>query len=74
MAQTQEVSKGYISNRYSNNIVGKKGKSFTVLRPSGKIKIDSQIFDASTEGDFIEKNKNIIVVSVEGSSLKVKKA
>ena len=74
LAQTQEVSKGYISNRYSNNIVGKKGKSFTVLRPSGKIKIDSQIFDASTEGDFIEKNKNIIVVSVEGSSLKVKKA
>ena len=74
LAQTQEVSKGYISNRYSNDIVGKKGKSFTVLRPSGKIKIDSQIFDASTEGDFIEKNKNIIVVSVEGSSLKVKKA
>ena len=74
LAQTQEVSKGYISNRYSNNIVGKKGKSFTVLRPSGKIKIDSQIFDASTEGDFIEKNKNITVVSVEGSSLKVKKA
>ena len=74
LAQTQEVSKGYISNRYSNNIVGKKGKSFTVLRPSGKIKIDSQIFDASTEGDFIEKNKNIIVVSVEGASLKVKKA
>ena len=74
LAQTQEVSKGYISNRYSNNIVGKKGKSFTVLRPSGKIKIDSQIFDASTEGDFIEKNKNIRVVSVEGSSLKVKKA
>ena len=74
LSQTQEVSKGYISNRYSNNIVGKKGKSFTVLRPSGKIKIDSQIFDASTEGDFIEKNKNIIVVSVEGSSLKVKKA
>ena len=74
LAQTQEVSKGYKSNRYSNNIVGKKGKSFTVLRPSGKIKIDSQIFDASTEGDFIEKNKNIIVVSVEGSSLKVKKA
>ena len=74
LAQTQEVSKGYISNRYSNNIVGKKGKSFTVLRPSGKIKIDSQIFDASTEGDFIEKNKNIIGVSVEGSSLKVKKS
>ena len=74
LAQTQEVCKGYLSNRYSNNIVGKKGKSFTVLRPSGKIKIDSQIFDASTEGDFIEKNKNIIVVSVEGSSLKVKKA
>ncbi len=72
--ETQEISKGYISNKFSEDIVGKKGTSFTVLRPSGKVKINNQIFDASTEGDFIEKNKTIIVVSGEGSSLKVKKA
>ena len=31
------------------------------------------IYDAATEGEFIEKNKNIIVINYEGSSLRVKK-
>ena len=51
-----------------------KGKSFTVLRPSGKVIIDENIYDASTSGEYIEKNKKIIVTNNEGSSLKVKKA
>jgi|TARA_B100000902_G_scaffold367186_1_gene389581 membrane-bound serine protease (ClpP class) len=73
LGETQEVSKGYISNKYSNDIIGKKGKSFTVLRPSGKVIINDKIYDASTEGSFIEKNQKIIVSSTEGSSLKVNK-
>ena len=74
LGETQEISKGYISNKYSDDIIGKKGKSFTVLRPSGKVIINDNIYDASTEGGFIEKNQKIIVSSTEGSSLKVKKA
>ena len=74
LAETQDISKGYISNKYSDDIVGKKGKSFTVLRPSGKVIINDMIYDATTEGEFIEKNKNIIVINSEGSSLRVKKA
>lgn len=73
LAETQDISKGYISNKYSDDIVGKKGKSFTVLRPSGKVIINDMIYDATTEGEFIEKNKNIIVINSEGSSLRVKK-
>ena len=73
LAETQDISKGYISKKYSNNIVGRKGKSFTVLRPSGKVIINDVIYDATTEGEFIEKNKNIIVINSEGSSLRVKK-
>ena len=73
LAETQDISKGYISNKYSDDIVGKKGKSFTVLRPSGKVIINDMIYDAATEGEIIEKNKNIIVINSEGSSLRVKK-
>jgi len=51
-----------------------KGKSFSVLRPSGKILINEKIYDASTNGEFIEKNKKVEVISNEGSSLKVKKS
>ena len=74
LGETQETSKGYISKKYSDNLLNMKGKSFTVLRPSGKVIIDEKIYDASTSGEYIEKNKKIIVTNNEGSSLKVKKA
>ena len=73
LEETQDTSKGFISQKYSNDLVGKKGKSFSVLRPSGKIILSDKVYDASTSGEFIEKNKNIIVINNEGSSLKVKK-
>ena len=72
LEETQELSKGFTSKKYSDELIGMKGKSFSVLRPSGKIIINEKIYDASTSGEFIEKNKNIEVISNEGSSLKVK--
>lgn len=72
--ETQETGKGYVSKKYSDNLLNMKGKSFTILRPSGKVIIDENIYDASTSGEYIEKNKKIIVTNNEGSSLKVKKA
>ena len=74
LEETQESSKGFISKKYSDELIGMKGKSFSVLRPSGKILINEKIYDASTNGEFIEKNKKIEVISNEGSSLKVKKS
>lgn len=74
LEETQELSKGFTSKKYSDELIGMKGKSFSVLRPSGKIIINEKIYDASTSGEFIEKNKNIEVISNEGSSLKVKKS
>lgn len=72
--ETQEKGKGYVSKKYSDNLLNMKGKSFTILRPSGKVIIDENIYDASTSGEYIDKNKNVIVTNNEGSSLKVKKA
>ncbi|MCU0448035.1 MAG: nodulation protein NfeD [Microscillaceae bacterium] len=65
---------GYTASVYSDSLVGKNGIAHTVLRPSGKIMIDNTIYDASTLGDFIEKDSKIIVVRQEGTSLQVKKA
>ncbi|MFL3001051.1 MAG: NfeD family protein [Cytophagales bacterium] len=73
LEETQETDKGFISQKYPDDLVGMKGKSFSVLRPSGKVIIQEKIYDASTSGEFIEKNKNIAVISNQGSSLKVKK-
>ena len=71
--ETQDSSMGYISNKYSDSLVGKIGKAFTVLRPSGKIIIDEEIYDATSLSGFIEKNSKVKVVNNEGGSLKVNK-
>jgi membrane-bound serine protease (ClpP class) len=69
---TQNRSEGYVSFRYSESLVGKKGTAETVLRPSGKVLIDGKMYDAYTRGDYIEKGQVIEVISDEGPSLKVK--
>ena len=72
--ETQNSDLGYISKKYSDDLIGKKGKTFTVLRPSGKILINDEIYDATSSGEFIEKNTKVKIISNEGSNLKVKKS
>ena len=74
LKDTQDLDKGYISRKYSDKLIGKNGKAMTILRPSGKITISDKIYDATTSGEYIEKNSKIIVLSNEGSTLKVKKS
>jgi membrane-bound serine protease (ClpP class) len=73
LTDTQDSSKGYTSNVFvKESLKGKSGVAQTVLRPSGKVIIDGKMYDAYTRGDFIEKGKQIEVISDEGSALKVK--
>jgi membrane-bound serine protease (ClpP class) len=74
LLDTQDKSQGYTVNADASLLIGKKGIAFTILRPSGKIMIDEQIYDAFTRGEFIEKNETVEVVSTEGVTLRVKKA
>lgn len=69
---TQDRTEGYTVNADGLALVGKKGEAYTVLRPSGKVVIDSQIYDAFTRGEYIEKGQSIEVISSEGVTLKVK--
>ena len=73
LEETQDSKLGYVSNKYSDEYIGKKGKAFTVLRPSGKVIIDEKLCDATSYDGFIEKNSKIKVVGNEGSALKVSK-
>jgi membrane-bound serine protease (ClpP class) len=52
---------------------GKRGVAETVLRPSGKILIDGQLYDAFTRGEYVERGQAVEVLSETGSSLQVKK-
>lgn len=73
LTETQESSKGYTVNTQPEPMAGKTGTAYTVLRPSGKVMIGEQIFDAFTRGDYVEKGESIIVIEREGVTLKVKR-
>jgi membrane-bound serine protease (ClpP class) len=71
LTDTQDSSKGYTSS-VTKGMLGQFGIAHTVLRPSGKIMINDNIYDAYTRGEFIEKGQQVEVVSDEGTSLRVK--
>ena len=73
LASTQQRSEGYTSSSYADTLNGKTGVVHSRLRPSGRIEIDGDIFDAYSRGEFIDQGEKIIVISTEGTSLKVKK-
>jgi membrane-bound serine protease (ClpP class) len=71
--ETQETSQGYTVNANAQVMNGKRGIAHTILRPSGKIMIENQLYDAFTRGEFVERGEQIEVISTEGVALKVKK-
>lgn len=71
----QEVSEGYVSIDNSLLLLkGKTGTAQTVLRPSGKVEIEGEVYDAVTSGEFIEKGAAITVIRVEATQLYVEKS
>jgi len=53
--------------------VGMEGIAITILRPSGKIQIDNEWFDAMSEYGYIEKGEKVKVVKDEAGQLYVVK-
>jgi len=60
----EKVSEGYIGVEASvADVIGRIGVAYTVLRPSGKVMIDNEIYDAATvDGAFIEKGSTVKVI------------
>jgi membrane-bound serine protease (ClpP class) len=72
LTDTQESSQGYSVRTNEQNLVGKSGVAHTVLRPSGKVLIEGNVYDAFTRGEYIQKGDQIEVIGTEGITLKVK--
>ncbi len=73
LATTQDRAQGFTARVYSESLIGKVGTVHSRLRPSGKIELDGEIFDAYSRGEFLEQGEVIEVISTEGTSLRVKK-
>ncbi|MCD4770432.1 MAG: nodulation protein NfeD, partial [Bacteroidales bacterium] len=75
LQKVQETDKGYISfdTVIQKSLIGKTGTAHTLLRPSGKINIDENIYDAKSEIGYIEKGERIKVIRDEAGQVYVVK-
>ena len=71
----QNAEAGFIGTDPAlKNLLGAEGIAMTVLRPSGKVLIDNDVYDASSDIGYIEKGEKIRVVRYETAQLFVRKA
>lgn len=63
---------GYVAKETDNDLIGKKMIAHTDLRPAGIASLGEVRYDVVTEGDFIERGKNIEVVTVDGMKIVVR--
>lgn len=53
------------------DLIGKEGIAYTVLRPSGKVTIEGELYDAVSESGYIEKGTSVRVVRFENAQVYV---
>ncbi len=75
LSNVQDKNEGYVSiDPHQKDLIGKTGTAFTILRPSGRIEIDGEVYDAKAEIGYIEKGEQVKVIRDEAGQLYVIKA
>lgn len=54
------------------SLIGKIGVADTTLRPSGRVEIEGEIYNAEADGSFVEAGRGVRVTRVRGSILTVR--
>ena len=72
LGRSLDKNLGYSGTDDLEKYIGKQGVSATHLRPAGIATIDSDRLDVVTEGEFIDKGKELTVVAVEGNRIVVR--
>ena len=68
----ESKDKGFTSSADLSNFLNKSGVALSALRPSGAAIIDGKRLDVIAESMFIEKDKKVKVIKVEGNRITVK--
>ena len=74
LQKSSRTEEGYVSAAERSELVGKMGEVLTELRPSGTARIDGRPVDVISEGAYIQKGKQIVVLSVNGSRVVVRES
>ncbi len=70
MALHTDLEKAFSSPKLTD-LVGREGTAATVLRPSGKVIIDGEMYDGVSESGFIERGKPVWVIRFENAQVYV---
>ncbi len=72
---TQKKDEGYFGfDSKQKDVIGQTGIALTNLRPSGKVEIDDEMYDAKSEIGFIERGQNVKVIKYSSGQIYVVKA
>lgn len=70
----QNKEEGFTSaDKNYSSMIGKTGTAYTILRPSGKVWIDDEIYDATALSGYIDSESPVEVVSYQTGQLFVRK-
>jgi len=64
---------GYNTSVGWEGLIGKEGETQSDLRPSGWVMVNGQRVFVVSEGDFLEKNCKVRILSVDGNRVVVRK-
>lgn len=68
--KSMKKDEGFVSGEMGiEELTGKSGITETKLRPIGRAEIDDKIYNVTTEGEFIEADKKIYVIKIEGNRI-----
>ncbi|MCF8226357.1 MAG: nodulation protein NfeD [Bacteroidales bacterium] len=72
LGANQNTDEGYLGvDPTTKNIIGKTGTANTILRPSGKVMVDNEIYDAKAEYGFINKGDEVRIMRYEAGQVYV---
>ena len=73
LSTSLNTSSGYVSSKDYNSYLGKTGVAITPLRPAGSIEVENKKLDVVSESVYIERNREVKIVKVEGNRIIVRK-
>ena len=72
LKNTNSSERGYNSKNNHSVLLGKSGVTKTILRPTGRIEVEGNAYDAKSDSDFIGKDKEVEVVAIKDGHIIVK--
>ncbi|MEJ6951136.1 NfeD family protein [Natronospora cellulosivora (SeqCode)] len=73
LEKSETLEEGYVGVSDNSYLENKKGITVTPLRPAGIAEIDGERIDVVSEGGFLARGEEIIVLKVAGNRIVVKK-